>query len=226
MRHVRQALLRLGPFAILLVLFAFAGSVSAQSVYGTLGNFDVFNDTGQECHGFEIELDGLTSKDVLYEFASPNSQYPTPKLTDFAGGVYVDYESPYNYATGKWVNTTIVPPSITPTLGHQCWFGANPSYQTLGCEHFGLSLARNPTATHYRWLIADPQTAGSLKKFGTDVVMPAPAWAVNPPPGPGLPPVVRAVAPPPPKNPELPEPQSEMRSGLRHSVPRWWLAPF
>jgi hypothetical protein len=28
----------------------------AQTTFGALSNFDVFNDTGQECHGFEIEL--------------------------------------------------------------------------------------------------------------------------------------------------------------------------
>lgn len=37
--------------------------------------------------------------------------------------------------------------------------------------------------------------------------MPAPVWTVSPPPAVGLPSVMRAVAPPPPENPELPEPQ-------------------
>ena len=196
-----------GLLAFLLVLFTFPGLVIAQSMYGSLSNFDVFNDTGQKCHGFEIELDGLSSKDVLYEFASPNSQYPAPKLTDFAGGVYVDYESPYDTAMGKWSATTVVPPVISATGGHECWYGANPNYTSRGCEHFGLSLVGNPTAVHYRWLVQN--TPGTLKKWGTDVVMPAPVWnIVPPPPIPNPPPpVVRAMAPPPPENPEAPEPQ-------------------
>ena len=34
---------------------------SAQSaiIYGSLGNFDISNDTGKVCHGFEIDIDGL-----------------------------------------------------------------------------------------------------------------------------------------------------------------------
>lgn len=207
MKYVLRAL------SLLLVLFVIARPVSAQSMYGTLSNFDVFNDTGQECHGFEIELDGLSSKDVVYEFSSPNSQYPAPKLTDFPGGVFVDYESPYNASTKKFTITTPVPASITPTLGHQCWYGAvvpgGNKYPNVGCEHFGLSLTGNPTAVHYRWLVADPANAGNLKKWGTDVVMPAPVWTVTPaPPIPNPPPpVIHAVAPPPPENPEAPEPQ-------------------
>jgi hypothetical protein len=43
---------------------------SASVLFGTLSHFDVFNDTGQECHGFEIELDGLASNDITYEFSS------------------------------------------------------------------------------------------------------------------------------------------------------------
>ena len=202
----------LGTLALLLAIALIAMPTSAQSMYGSLSNFDVFNDTGQECHGFEIELDGLSDKDVVYEFSSPNSQYPAPKLTNFPGGVYVDYQSPYDKSTGKWINTTPVPKSINPTAGHACWVSGvgvpgDPPYPATGCEHFGLSLIGNPTAVHYRWLVADPATPGNLKKWGTDVVMPAPVWAVSPPPAPALPPVVHAVAPPPPQNPEAPEPQ-------------------
>ena len=43
---------------------------SAQTTFGTLSNFDVFNDTGQESHGFEIELDGVSSGDVSFTFGS------------------------------------------------------------------------------------------------------------------------------------------------------------
>lgn len=209
MRPISTVLI-LGALAILLVIGTTPQPAFAQSLYGTLSNFDVFNDTGQECHGFEIELDGLTSKDVLYEFAAPNSQYPTPKLTDTATGVLVDYMSPYDPVAQKFTLVTPMPASITPTLGHQCWRGASvpgaKPYPQVGCEHFGLALARNPTAVHYRWLVADPVTLGNLKKWGTDVVLPAPVWNVVPPPAPQLPPVIRAVAPPPPVNAEAPEP--------------------
>src|SRR5687767_15223332 len=34
---------------------------SASTAYGTLNNFDVFNDTGVSCHGFEIEIEDARS---------------------------------------------------------------------------------------------------------------------------------------------------------------------
>lgn len=149
-----STLLRSGLFSIAWVLIAFAAPVSAQSMYGSLSKFDVFNDTGQDCHGFEIELDGISSKDVVYEFASPNSQYPTPKLTDFAGGVYVDYESPYDKIASKWINTTIVPPKISPTLGHQCWFGQTLTMKLLAANTLDFPLPEIPAQrTTAGWLL-------------------------------------------------------------------------
>jgi len=43
---------------------------NAQSaiIYGSLGNFDISNDTGQVCHGFEVDIDGVTVGDVPYSF--------------------------------------------------------------------------------------------------------------------------------------------------------------
>ena len=29
-------------------------------IYGSLSNFDIANDTGKTCHGFEVQLEGLT----------------------------------------------------------------------------------------------------------------------------------------------------------------------
>ena len=53
-----------GRFAALIAACAaLAGFTSnpanASTAYGDLNNFDVFNDTGAECHGFEIELDDV-----------------------------------------------------------------------------------------------------------------------------------------------------------------------
>ena len=74
-------------------------SASAEVQYGTLSNFDVFNDTGEETHGFEIELDGVSSSDITYTFGAPyQARYGTPTIENFAGGVYVRYASPYEPA--------------------------------------------------------------------------------------------------------------------------------
>jgi hypothetical protein len=170
-------------------------SAAAQTTYGTLSNFDVFNDTGQECHGFEIELDGVSSADISFTFGSPYQRYGNPMLVDFAGGVYVRYESPYDSANQVFTQATPMAPSvIAPTDGHACWTGGSANYLTSGCEHFGLGVNGNPTNTAYRWLVADPNNPGALQPSGTKVSIPAPVWNVAPQPAGGNP-VVRAVLP-------------------------------
>jgi len=42
--------------------------VGAASVFGSLGHFDVINDTGFTAHGFEIDLEGLHSSDITDTF--------------------------------------------------------------------------------------------------------------------------------------------------------------
>jgi hypothetical protein len=174
---------------------------AASTQFGTLSNFDVFNDTGEDCHGFEIELEDLSPSDVVYTFGEPYQRYGNPHVVAYPGGVYVRYESAYDDVGKNFVaSTPLAPAVITPTDGHACWTGGSGDYLTSGCEHFGVSLKRNPTRTVYRWLIADPGIPGSLKPAGTDVHIPAPIWKVNPPP-PESPdqvnPVVAAVIEPP-----------------------------
>jgi hypothetical protein len=55
------------PALLLLMSLVVLRSAAAQT-FGTLSNFDVFNDTGTECHGFEIELDGIPADKVVYTF--------------------------------------------------------------------------------------------------------------------------------------------------------------
>lgn len=172
-------------------------SAQTQTLFGTLTNFDVFNDTGQETHGFEIELDGIAGKDVAVTFGSPyQARYGSPVLVDFPGGVFVRYQSPYDPARQIFTGTTPIPPAITPTAGHSCWTGGAPGYLTSGCEHFGIMLLRTPATTQYRWLIADPATPGALEPFGANVSIPAPIWTVVPAPAGGAP-IVQAALPPP-----------------------------
>ena len=171
-----------------------ARPVVASTTFGSLSNFDVFNDTGQDCHGFEIELDGVSSADVSYTFGAPYERYGNPKLVDFPGGVFVRYESPYDPVAQAFTQATPQAPAvITPTDGHACWTGGSGNYLTAGCEHFGLGVNGNPTNTTYRWLIADPNTPGALQPSGTKVSIPAPVWNVVPQPV--GPPIVQAVVP-------------------------------
>lgn len=186
----------------LLASFLAINPASAQVTFGALSNFDVFNDTGGECHGFEIELDGVSAADVTYTFGAPYERYGNPTLVDFAGGVYVRYQSQYDTVAKKFLQATPLAPSpITPTAGHACYNGGPiGNYLTSGCEHFGIGLTKNPTNTVYRWLVGDPAT-GALQPTGTKVSIPAPVWNVVPPVVPGNPPVVQAAIQAPPLEP-------------------------
>lgn len=185
----------------LLVLLAMPFAMQGQSVtlYGSLSNFDVVNDTGGEVCGFEIEFHGSTGVNSYYNW----NRYGAPRVVPFAtgGGIYARWLAPWDPVTKKCVNST--PPAIKPTsmTGHQCIIGSQ-GYNTSGCEHFGLSTVGNPTKVVYHWLIADPANPGQVKTYGSQVSIPAPIWSVAPPAQPGLPPavvaVVEPVIPPPP----------------------------
>jgi uncharacterized protein (TIGR03437 family) len=203
------------------------GSAQTPIVFGTLDNFDVFNDSGQETHGFEIELDGITSKDIEATFGSPYERYGDPQLIDFPGGVFVRYQSAYDAVSQVFAAATPVPPSITPTAGHACWTGGAPGYLGSGCEHFGMTLFRNPTASQYHWLVADPATPGAVKPFTAGVNIVLPLWSVVPGPLPGAAPVVQADLPPPPAPPaqfgtavwvKILETESSANAELNHLV--------
>jgi len=66
-RILRRSFAATTAGAATLLAFCLAVSpTSAQVTFGSLSNFDVINDTGQPCNGFEIELEGLTSAAVVY----------------------------------------------------------------------------------------------------------------------------------------------------------------
>lgn len=152
--------------------------------FGTLSNFDVFNDTGQETHGFEIELDGIAPTDVISVFGAPYERYGDPTVTAFSGGTMVTYASAYDATNQAWqTGTPLAPSVITPTMGHQCWTGGSATYLTDGCDHFGLGLSATPTNIVYNWLVADPSQPGHLvPPAGGSVAVPAPAFNLTPAP--------------------------------------------
>ena len=156
----------------------------------------MINDTGQVCHGFEIELDDIHSTDITYTY--DYNHYGAPKIrkdnTDPAHPkVFVRYESAKD-SSGNYLAFTAVPVvPVPPTQGHQC---TNPGVN-LGCEHFGVGNYGTPSVVRYNWLIDDG--AGNLI-HGPAVNVPAPAWVYYPPAP--LQPVAKVqavlVAPPPP----------------------------
>ena len=81
---------------VIVGLLAFPNSIKASQAYGSINNFDVVNDTGTPCHGFEIELDDITSAQITYTY--DYNHYGTPIIstdsTDPAHPkTYVRYEA-------------------------------------------------------------------------------------------------------------------------------------
>lgn len=182
--------------AALLALIAAPLALQAQTVslYGTLSNFDVVNDTGGNVYGFEIEFHGVSGVNSYYNW----NRYGMPKVVPFpnGGGVYVRWMSPYDPATQSFVTGTPLALNPTAMTGHQCVIGTF-GYSTSGCEHFGLTTVGNASKIVYHWLVADPLNPGQLTTYGSQLAIPAPIWSVQPPAKPGLPAVVVADVDPP-----------------------------
>ncbi len=193
-----------------LCLTAVSGAAQAQSIVmaGNYQNFDVLNNTGAPTYGFEMEVHGVSSKDLTRIFPSNFDptviRYGVGTATDIAGGVIVRWAASYNPATQKWSTSTPVPLSLSSVPGESCWtWGMPTTYTTAGCEHFGISTTYgvNPTSITYRWLVLDQANPGALVANTTYVNIPAPVWTVVPPANPGLPPVVVAEVQAPPAPP-------------------------
>jgi hypothetical protein len=161
--------------AILLALGPHAAQAS--TAYGDLNNFDVINDTGEECHGFEIEIEDIHSTDITYTYDW--NHYGAPRITEDNSNplhpkVTIRYESAKN-ANGSWAAFTAVPAApLTPTDGHMC---TNPSVNE-GCEHFGVGYYGAPTAIRYNWLV---DRNGALVHHSSPVLVATPTWNYWPP---------------------------------------------
>jgi hypothetical protein len=184
-------------FAAAAALFAISTPSQASVAYGSINNFDTVNDTGVPCHGFEIEIDDIHSKDITYTYDW--NHYGVPKITEDNSNplhpkVFVRYESKKN-PDGTWASFTSVPAGpIAPTDGHQF---TNPSVN-FGGEHFGVGFYGTPTAVQYNWLIDDG--AGNLVHGGA-VNISTPAFTFFPPVNAAPPQVQAVIVPPPPPAP-------------------------
>lgn len=188
-----------------------AAHAQAVVMAGNYQNFDVLNNTGAPTYGFEMEVWGVSSSQLTRIFPSNFNasviRYGLGTATDFPGGVYVRWIAAYDPNTGQFTTATPVPPSLTTVPGDSCWtLGMPGTYQTAGCEHFGISTTYgvNPSKIIYRWLVADPNNPGAVMPASSTVSIPAPTWVAVPPANPALPPaVVAQVEAPPAPQPAL-----------------------
>ncbi len=141
-------------------------SYGSQEIFGTLSNFDVYNETETEAHGAEIELEGVHPEDLIRTFPS---NYDNESILEYQDGAtfgtritYTDY----NFNSSGFLDPILNPPS---TNGHTC-------VSTEGCEHFGFSLRGvQPTASRYYWLDVNDQRIGAMP-----VAVPVPTWSAVP----------------------------------------------
>jgi hypothetical protein len=171
-----------------------AGRVRAATAYGSINNFDVVNDTGVECHGFDIEIEDIHSQDITYTYNW--NHYGTPRITEDNSDplhprVLIRYASART-TNGVWADYTAIPSGpIAPTDGHQF---TNPSVN-FGGEHFGAGYAGPATNITYHWLVDDG--SGALVR-GPAVNVATPTFSYYPPAG-GAPAQVQAAIQPPPE---------------------------
>ncbi len=81
--------------AVAALAWACAPSANAQTIYGSLSNFDVPNETDDECDEFEIELHGPHPEDIYHTYHNPN--YGAPEIYGTATGTVVRYANPRHH---------------------------------------------------------------------------------------------------------------------------------
>jgi len=191
----RTASVLLSAFTLLAMSVpASQATAPVASIIGELSNFDSFNNSGEDAHGFEIELEGVIPADVQYWFGAPYNRYGSPALNGYNdgqghSGTIVRWAA--NFVSGAYDQTTVKGP-VNPTVtdGHSCYLlgpaGATQAlYDASGCEHFGVGTMTNSLSTSYHWLVDDGNMNGTLVradiKTPTAVVrIPPPVVAVNP----------------------------------------------
>ena len=165
--------------------FSATAALGSGTIFGTMSNFDVYNETETEAHGAEIELEGIHIEDISRTFPSNFDSETIAEYQDGATfGTRITYTG-YNLDPSGFLAPLINPPS---TNGHTC-------VGTEGCEHFGFSVVGvQPTASRYYWLDQNQQRIGAMP-----LAIPTPSWTYVAPGNPGGLPRLRAEV-------EVPEP--------------------
>jgi hypothetical protein len=172
--------------AVALVIASWSGPTQASGISGTLSNFDTFNDTPSDAYGAEIELEGISSTDIVGMYPS---HYNNKTKTDYSElghtGARLVYDG-YNFDVSGFLAANT---PVQNTNGHMC-------VNLAGCEHFGFSVSQQPTATRFYWLDQNGQRINTMPAS-----IPNPTWNYVPP-APGVP-AHLAVAIEPPEPPEV-----------------------
>src|SRR4051812_12923895 len=162
----RELIMKLTLFSAVLALATSVLMTTPASaiIYGTMANFDVYNETPQNAYGAELDLDGIHAADVISTFPSHFDHRSVTEYTDGTTfGTRVDF-SGYNFTADGYL-----PPTVgISTNGHAC-------VNLAGCEHFGFSTSAAPAATHYYWTDATGQRLSEMP-----MSVPTPTWLYVP----------------------------------------------
>ncbi|MCP5556900.1 MAG: InlB B-repeat-containing protein [Verrucomicrobiaceae bacterium] len=202
MKQYRAILSLIITLMVMALTLSVSSSARAQGIaYGSINNFDTVNDTGHECHGFEIEIEDCHSTDITYTYNY--NHYGVPEISEdnsVAGHpkCKIRWSSKKN-ADGSWAAYTAIPSGpISPTNGHMF---TNPNVN-FGGEHFGVGYRAAVGAVKYNWLIDNG--AGVLVNGGA-VQVATPTFTYFPAVGVVAPQVQAVIAPPPPPAPPVKE---------------------
>lgn len=136
-----------------------AGSARASIAYGSINNFDTVNDTGHECHGFEIELEDCHSTDSAYIFTAAAHRQLVANFTPYLN--IVTNASPMGggavsgggmYIAGDIASLTA---DTTPGYIFQGWTENGAIVSTLNSYDFTVSGVRDLVAS---FVVADVPT--------------------------------------------------------------------
>ena len=158
--------------ALAVAIGALLAAPAHAGVFGSLGNFDVVNDTGHTAHGFEIDIE-----DTAYDhpgtissifgldrnFGVPPAsveRYGAPTVSYIAGfGARITYQG--SFANGAWnVGTQS---GVFANAGDSCWTLGGVGYPNIPCDHFGIGTFGNPTKTTYSRLLETAPNSATLE---------------------------------------------------------------
>ena len=190
--------------AAVLGSLALAASAVSQAqtatIYGSLGNFDVVNNTGQDACGFEVELEGVAPTAIPSTFTV--QRYGVPAIAAYTAGAI----------SGTRVRWESRDCSLTRTIAHTpgtgfagtCYQWNTATYDNAGCEHFGVHYYGAANKVTSRWLVRDAANPGSYVPVDPPMPLAWPNYTVQPVAVVNNPPVVVAEveAPEPPEAPE------------------------
>ena len=174
---------------------AFAAFAQTATIYGSVGNFDVVNNTGQDACGFEMELEGVAYSPNIYSYSW--TRYGAAVLSPYTVGAVSGTRVTWKSSDCSAMRT--VPHAPGTAFAGTCY----GTTQNNGCEHFGVNASTTKVTS--RWLVKDPANASTYVAFDPPMPVPMPYYFIQPAVVVGAAPIIVDVveAPEPPQAPDL-----------------------